>query len=64
MVSNEGPTLGRKPIAVELRRSERAAAMFTKGEIERIEAWIAKQSLPATLSDAVRALALKGLDSE
>ena len=54
--------LGRKPIAVELRRSERAAAMFTKAEIQRIELWIGAQSVQVTLSDAIRALTLKALD--
>lgn len=61
--STVGAVLGRKPIPVEMRRSERAAAMFTKSEIEMIEAWISKQTVPVTLSDAIRVLVLRGLET-
>ena len=53
--------MGRKPIPVELKRSERAAAMFTKAEIAMIEEWIEKQEFALTLSDAIRALVLRAL---
>lgn len=56
--------MGRKPIAPELRRSERACAMFTASELERIQAWAADQAVPATLSDAIRALVLNALEQE
>lgn len=55
-------SVGRKPIPVELKRSERACAMFTKAEIKKIEAWMEKQSIQVTLSDAVRALVLQSLE--
>jgi len=60
--TSEKSTLGRKPIPVEMRRSERACAMFTKPEIQKIETWIDEQEFHLTLSDAIRALALRSLD--
>lgn len=57
-------SLGRKPIAPELRRSERACAMFTKAEMERIQEWAAAQTVPVSISDAIRALVLGALDRD
>ena len=53
--------MGRKPIPVNMKRSERACAMFTKGEIKKIEKWMSEQEFHLTLSDALRALALKAI---
>lgn len=54
-------SVGRKPIPVNMKRSERACAMFTKGEIKKIEKWMSEQEFHLTLSDALRALALKAI---